>query len=63
MLKFAGELAAIINKNLPNRKEDAINQLTTLEGWLAEALKNNEDFAAAQIRVRMRQIREKFEDI
>lgn len=62
-IELAVAVAQIVNKLLPNRKEAAVNELSTLEELLGRALKENEDMLAAQIRKRMKQLRRKFPDI
>ena len=63
VIGLASAVAQICNKLLPARKEQAVTELHTLEGLLARALKENEDVLAAQIRKRMKQLRDKFPDI
>lgn len=62
-LELAAAVASIIAKKVPGRKEDAVNELHILEDLLAKALVESEDMLAAQIRERMKQIRETYEDI
>jgi len=62
-LELAGAVASIIAKKIPGRREDAIDEIQKLEDLLAKALVENEDLLVSQIRVRMKEIRTKFEDI
>ncbi len=62
-IALASAVAQIINKKIPGRKEAAIQELNRLEELLGQALKENEDLLASQIRKRMKQIRGKYADI
>ena len=63
VIGLVSAVAQICNKLLPGRREQAINELHTLESLLGKALQENNDICAAQIRKRMKQLREKFPDI
>ena len=58
-----GSLADVVNKLLPGRKEQAINELQELEQELGKALASNNDMLAAAIRKRLKNIRKKFPDV
>lgn len=62
-LELAGAVASIIAKKIPGRREDAVDEIQKLEDLLAKALIENEDLLVSQIRVRLKEIRTKFEDI
>lgn len=62
-IALASAVAQIINKKIPGRKEAAIQELKQLEELLGQALKENMDLLASQIRKRMKQIRGKYADI
>jgi len=55
--------ASILNKAIPARREDAINELHRLAEWHGKALAAREALLSAQIEKRMKQIREVFHDI
>jgi hypothetical protein len=63
VVKLIAEVAGIINKKIPTRKEDAVNELDRLVQLLGQALKENEDLLASQIRKRMKELRHAFPDI
>jgi len=56
------DIASILNKFIPGRKEKAINELHLLEKELADALLNNDDMRVSVIRDRLRRIREVYPD-
>jgi len=62
-IALASAVAQIINKVIPGRKEAAIKELQALEKLLAQALTENEDMLAAQIRKRMKEVRDVFPNI
>lgn len=62
-IELISAIAQIVNKLLPGRKEQAVKELQALEGLLARALKAREAMLAAQIRKRMKQVRQKFPDV
>ena len=55
--------AQLLNKAIPARREDAINELHLLAEYHGKALRENEALLSAQIEKRMKQIREVFHDI
>lgn len=62
-ITLASEVATLLNKAIPSRKESAIKELSNLRDLLARALKENEDTLAAQVRKRMKEVRNAFPDI
>ena len=53
----------LLNKAIPERKEDAINAVHQLEELHGRALKNLKLILAAQIRKRIKQIKATYEDM
>lgn len=62
-VELASAVAQIINKKVPGRREAASRELYQLNELLGQALKENEDTLAAQIRKRKREVRNAFPDI
>jgi len=63
MIKLIKAIVQIIAKKIPGRRESAIKELQRLERLLAKALKENEDTLAAQVRKRMKELRNTYEEI
>lgn len=53
----------LLNKAIPERKEDAVNAIHQLEELHGRALRDLRLILAAQIRKRIKQIKETYEDM
>jgi len=54
---------SLLDKFTPSRREDAVNAIHQLEEYHGKALAENRMVLAAQIRKKIKQIKEAYEDI